>query len=265
MNHSQGSRPVTPPDWSLLDAALARARETAPPVVLWWRDDDAVAHTPALDRLLTLANRLDLPVALAVIPAGIETSLVERLADEPRVGLLVHGLRHTNHAPPGARRAEFGDHRPLAALAAEAAAGLTLARSRFGARMQAVLAPPWNRLAPALVASLPALGYYGLSTFGDRPAPEPAPGLTQVNAHLDPIAWRAGRGLADPDALVADLARRIAQRPMAGAEPIGLLTHHLVHDEAVWTFCEGLLEHLAGHAGVRFAPLDAMFPADRDA
>jgi hypothetical protein len=254
---------VTTPDWSPLDAALAHAAEMARPIPLWWRDDDAVAHTPALDRLLALANRLDLPIALAAIPAGIETSLVERLADELRVGLLVHGLRHANHAPPGARKAEFGDHRPLAALAADAAPGLMLARRRFGRRMRAVFAPPWNRLAPALAASLPALGYHGLSTFGDRPAPEAAPGLTQVNAHLDPIAWRAGRGLADPDALIADLAHRIAHRPSADPEPIGLLTHHLVHDEAVWTFCESLLARLAGHAAVRFPSLDVVFPAGR--
>ena len=32
------------------------------------------------------------------------------------------------------------------------------------------------------------------------------------------------------------------------SEPIGLLTHHLVHDEAVWIFCESLMEYLARRA-----------------
>jgi len=230
---------------------------------LWWRDDDAVAHTPALDRLLALASRLEIPIALAVIPAGVESSLVERLADAPRVRLLVHGLRHADHAPSGQRKAEFGPHRPLAALKADAAAGLALTRRRFGPRTRVVFVPPWNRIAPALAAALPALGFHGLSTFGDRGACEAAPGLLQVNTHLDPIAWRAGRGLADPDALIADLARRVARRPEVDAEPIGVLTHHLVHDEAVWTFCAALLERLAGHAAVRFPPIDAAFPAGR--
>jgi hypothetical protein len=44
---------------------------------------------------------------------------------------------------------------------------------------------------------------------------------------------------------------------MAGrdAGPIGLLTHHLVADEAVWAFCEAVLDILASHPAVRFATL----------
>jgi hypothetical protein len=38
-------------------------------------------------------------------------------------------------------------------------------------------------------------------------------------------------------------------------EPIGLLTHHLVHDPWVWRFLEALLARLGRVPGLRFVPL----------
>jgi hypothetical protein len=241
-------------DWRPLDAALARLAADGARAALWWRDDDAVAHTPALDRLLALAARDGWPLALAAIPARVEPSLGPRLAAEP-ARLLVHGLAHANHAGPGAKRAEFGADRPLDALAADAARGLALAQGRPGPWLP-VLVPPWNRIAPDLVPCLTALGYRGLSTFGARVAT--VPGLVQANAHLDPIDWHGGRGLAGPDALVAGLAAAIARR----AGPVGLLTHHLVHDRAVWDFMERLSVRLAAHPAVDRPPIEAIFGLD---
>lgn len=254
---------VPRPDCSPLDAALARAMDSGRTVAFWWRDDDAVAHTRALDQLLTLASRLDLPLALASIPAKVESSLVDRIRDEARIGVLVHGLRHANHAPPVQPKAEFCLDRSLERLSDDAATGLRMAQARFGARVSPIFVPPWNRAAPALVAILPTLGFRGLSTFGDRAAREPAPGLIQVNAHIDPIAWRSTRSLADPDALIAGLARTIEQqlRTADDPEPIGVLTHHLIHDEAVWGFCTSLLERLASHPASEFPPTNVMFSA----
>ncbi len=60
---------------------------------------------------------------------------------------------------------------------------------------------------------------------------------------VDPIAWRAGATLADPDAVIARAVRAVAE---GGA--VGLLTHHLVQDDATWDFCERLLDRLASHA-----------------
>ncbi len=37
-------------------------------VRFWWRDDDAIEPTPALERMLSLANNHDVDVAFAVIP-----------------------------------------------------------------------------------------------------------------------------------------------------------------------------------------------------
>lgn len=250
------------PDWSALEEALVRAAGGGRRPALWWRDDDAVGHTAALDRLLALAQGFGIPVGLAVIPAGIEPSLAERLAQEPLASALVHGFAHLNHAPEAEKKAEFGPHRPTDVLARDAAAGLQAARDALGDKLLPVFVPPWNRAAPALLARLPGLGYSGVSTFGDRPEHASAPDLTQVNAHIDPIDWRGTRSLADPGALIAAMARAIAARTGArDPEPIGLLTHHRVHDEKVWSFCATLLERLSRSPHIGYRSPHDIFPA----
>jgi hypothetical protein len=89
-----------------------------------------------------------------------------------------------------------------------------------------------------------------------------APGLTQVNTHFDPIDWRGGGGLAPEGAIVRHFARLIAeaeQEPSAGREPIGLLTHHLVHNEALWAFLSRLLKALNQSGAVRFVSAASIF------
>src|SRR3546814_9728269 len=83
-----------------------------------------------------------------------------------------HGFRHRNHAPGDAKRAEFGDHRPVAAMLAELQAGRDLSSRLFGDRWLPVLVPPWNRIADAVAERLAELGYRGLSTFGGASSEE---------------------------------------------------------------------------------------------
>ena len=49
-------------------AELARWRAEGLSLPIWWRDDDAIAPTPALERLLALAEQFEAPLHLAVIP-----------------------------------------------------------------------------------------------------------------------------------------------------------------------------------------------------
>jgi predicted glycosyltransferase len=229
----------------VLDRALDEAASRGRQVGFFWRDDDAVTATPALDQLIALAEAHAAPVLLAAIPAGIEPVLGRRLAAAQNVSVAVHGLAHRNHAPAGEKPAEFGAHRPLAALKADAAAGLRIARERVpGPALLPVFVPPWNRLAPTLAVALPDLGYRGLSAVPGAPVP----GLRRVDATLDPIDWRGTRSLRDPEVLLGELAADIARAP---GRPVGLLTHHLAHDAAVWAFLESLLERLHKHPAVR--------------
>ncbi|WP_262296326.1 glycosyltransferase [Microvirga sesbaniae] len=248
-------------DWSPLDRALDRARDRDCPVGFWWRDDDAVADTPQLDRLLGLARRYEAGIGLAVVPAGIEASLAARLAQERTAFALVHGWSHANHAPAGEKKAEFGRHRGLDVMAADLERALHGARERLGSKLLPVFVPPWNRISRDLVAGLPRLGFRGMSAFTDRASAHPVPGLLQINTHVDPIDWHGTRGLADPASIIADLASAVERRATGRAdrgEPIGFLTHHLAHDDVIWSLCERLIAHLAAR-DIRFLCPDACF------
>jgi hypothetical protein len=181
--------------------------------------------------------------------------LSDRLRDEPGIDVLVHGLRHANHAPAGARKAEFGADRSVAAMMREAVRALRLTRAAFPQALVPVFVPPWNRIDPELARGLSDLGYRAVSTFR-RAAPH-GPGLAPLETHLDPIDWHGGRGLADPDRLVQGLAADIE----AGLGPIGILTHHLAQDEATWSFVEALLDRLAAASVARRSPRDLLRPA----
>ena len=227
----------------------------------WWRDDDATARTPALDRLLALPG---LPLAIAVVPAHMRVNLAERLADS-RVDVLQHGFNHVNHQPRGEKKAELGDARPLGVMQEELARGRQRLETLFGRRALRVLVPPWNRIDRRLVATLAAQGYGGLSTAQAR---EPAPdGLFQANSHIDIVDWlkqpRAFIGLeAALDLAIDHLARRRAGTVDA-EEPTGLLTHHRVMDEAAFAFAAEFLTRSSAHPAVQWRAARDIFPAGR--
>lgn len=238
-------------DWSPLGQALSRAKNRGYPVRIWWRDDDAVADTPALDRLLSLSRRAHAGIALAVIPERLEATLAERLRTEEQAVALVHGWSHVNQAPTGAKKAEFGNHRPLEVMAREAAQALLHAKERLGGKLLPVFVPPWNRVSSRLLPELTHAGFSGISTFTDRRTAYPVQGLLQINTHVDPIDWHGTRSLLDPAVIIANLTGAIERRLTGDAdpeEPIGFLTHHLVHDDVIWAFCEALMIHLAAQA-----------------
>jgi hypothetical protein len=86
--------------WDRLQAALSDLNQSGKTLRLWWRDDDAVEPSPALERLLALAARHKTPLALAVIPALARQTLAQRLAAETAVAVLVHGWSHADHVRP---------------------------------------------------------------------------------------------------------------------------------------------------------------------
>ena len=95
--------------WTDLRRTLARFADHADGLPIWWRDDDAQHPTAALDRLTSLALRLEIPVHLAVVPDGADAALAGYCADHSdQIIPVTHGLRHQNHAPDGHKKAEFG-------------------------------------------------------------------------------------------------------------------------------------------------------------
>lgn len=228
-------------DWSPLKAELAIWRGEARVLPIWWRDDDAVNDTPALAQLTGLAETLGLPVHLAVIPKFAQASLVE-VCRSPWAVAMVHGWAHQNHAPEGQKKAEFGW--PREGAADEIQKGIGALQQMFGADLVPVFVPPWNRIDAGLIAALPDLGFAGLSTFTPRAARLATPGLVQINTHVDPIYWKGGGGLVPPEVQIAALVQNLQDRRFGrtdNAEPLGFLTHHLVHNHDIWAFAEACL------------------------
>jgi hypothetical protein len=246
--------------WRRLLDEIGRARDAGREVEFWWRDDDAARPDPALDRLLAMAGNYKMPLALAAIPAQAEAAAFAHLP--AGVSVLQHGGDHRNRAGRGEKKTEFPALESAdAAIGRLKAGGLRLSQL-VGERLLPVLAPPWNRICSSLLPHLAAAGYRGLSQYGPRGAARPAPGLLQVNTHVDLIAWRAGRGFAGEEALLAAAAAHLAAKREGRAdagEPTGWLSHHAVHDEPAWRFLERLFETLEAAPGVRWLHAEALF------
>ncbi|SON57391.1 putative glycosyl transferase [Hartmannibacter diazotrophicus] len=244
------------PDWQPLVEELGRWSEAGATALFWLRDDDAVEPTPALDRLLELAGAFAVPVTLAVIPAFADERLSRRLQDAKDVEVAVHGWSHANHAPAGVKKRELGPDRPQDMALRELADGLGRLDRLFGKDLVPVLVPPWNRIDAELLAHLPGLGYKAVSVFGmERPSP-----ALQVNTHVDVMDWHGTRGGRETDVLVGEIAARLAVMRASGGS-MGLLTHHLVHDDAVWTFLERLFALTSRHLACQWARLSTIVAA----
>ena len=219
----------------------------------WWRDDDATGSASTLDRLVGLSDDCDAPLALAVIPSKLEPELVDLLSNRTLITVLQHGYAHENHAARGQRKLELGGIRASAQTISDLIRGYQILEQHFEDRFKPVLVPPWNRIDSQIVSCLSDIGFTGISTMKVRRNAYPAPGILQVNTHLDPVNWRHQGGFIGVYPAIAILiqhlqARRIGYRD--SDEPTGILTHHLVQNEAVWRFLEDLLQFLSDHPAV---------------
>jgi hypothetical protein len=217
--------------WGALEAEIRRRSDAGQPVEFWWRDDDASVPNKALERLLGLSRSHRIPVALAVIPQDAEAALFQRLHEH--VTVLQHGTDHRNRAAAGEKKTEYPAGEPAAAALARISQGLKKLAGVSG--FIPVLAPPWNRMRKDLLDKLPGIGIRGISAYGAQQRREPAPGLRQVNTHVDIVAWRLGRRFVGEEQALSQ-----AIQGLAADGPIGWLTHHAVHDAAAWDFLERL-------------------------
>ena len=238
--------------WQALALELDHWSESGRTIGLWLRDDDAVAPSPALDRLSDLAERFTAPVLLAVIPLLAEPALATALRGMPLLRPCQHGAVHQNHAPAGSKKSEFGAERAAADVDSDIARGRQRLHDLLGDTPLPIFVPPWNRVAQGHAARLGALGFVGLSCFrGYRLGAEGGPRL--LNTHVDIMDWHGGRiGRPAPDILgelVAQLAER--RRGEAGDIELGLLLHHRDHDETAWSALSDILSVAATHPAVR--------------
>lgn len=238
-------------EWQPLRDELRRWSEAGKTAKFWFRDDDAIEPTPALDRLLSLANRFDVPMALAIIPGPTGEALAERLARENLVTATVHGWTHQNYAPDDTKKQELGLHRPQEIVLEELHRGFDKIKALYPSQFIPLLVPPWNRIDDAFLPHLAPFGYRAVSVFGL--AKQTPIGL--INTHIDIMRWHGARGGLPHAEILGHLVEELQNRFAGNDEPIGIMTHHLVHDDLAWDFVETLFEETASHAAIEWRPV----------
>lgn len=231
---------------SELDAWSAADKKAS----LWWRDDDAVDNSDQLEQLIATSLRYQVPLSLAVIPSRLKPDLARRIKTESLISVLQHGYAHINHAIAGEKKRELSKHADQRQLQSDLAQGYRLLEQAFGDQFNAVLVPPWNRIDDEVLELLVSIGYRGISAMKARKKASPVGRILQVNTHLDPIHWRHHGGFIGSYPAIAMLvqhlqARRLGYRDID--EPTGLLSHHLVQNQASWRFIEELLQFFNQH------------------
>ena len=240
-------------DWEDLTAELKLWSQMGRQASFWWRDDDAVQPSPPLERLLGLANDYRIPLALAVIPRKTGVDLASRLQNEDRVTVVQHGFAHINHAQGKGRASEFGPERSREIVCAELCKGWELLSALFADQALPWLTPPWNRIAEVFIPLLPGLGYQGLSGFAGEPCQH---SLAQLDVHCDVVKWRPAPHFRGEQRCLYQILSCLQRRRQGALEwPIGLLTHHLDHDEACFAFVEQFFVLTQTHPAVRWMSL----------
>ena len=222
-------------NWAWLDLELDQWRRAGQAANLWWRDDDASEATQALDQLLGVQQGR--PLTLAVIPVGDLSPLSLRLKSASNLCIAQHGVDHQNRRA-GPSAGEFPHEWRRIRIATQIRAGWKNLSKIDGA--QPIYVPPWNDIHPELPFALNDCDYRGLSAWGglgDQSSP------VRIDAHLDIMRWKGGARFRGEARFLRDFRKLLTARRQARAwtAPIGLLTHHLAHDQAAWVFLEKFL------------------------
>ena len=225
---------------SALDAATGKA-------AFFFRDDDAGWGDERLLALLELFERHAVPLDLAVIPAALAgeaaRELEARLRSTPQLlGIHQHGYTHCNHEG-SARKCEFGNARSRAAQRRDLAAGAEILRERFGARVDPIFTPPWNRCNAATVECLAELDFRTLSRDRGAAALDRR-GLSELPVDVD---WCKRLSEERP---LEQLGRALAGAAATG-EPTGVMLHHAVMTDADAAPLAELLRLLSMHPAGR--------------
>lgn len=230
------------------------------PVNLFIRDDDAGWADERLMALLNVMARAGVPIDLAAIPTAVTPTLVRQLQARRDAGQVIgihqHGHSHANHETTG-RKCEFGATRDAAQRQADLRCGRECLHALFGAAVDGIFTPPWNRVSADTPHVLAALGYTALSR--DVTAP-PQLALPEIAVHTD---WCKQWRLAVSES--GDPAMRIAQdlaQHVKGGASVGLMLHHAAMSDAELDVLHALLSRWARHPNARWMRMLDLLPPE---
>jgi len=248
--------------WAALERELELWRQDNTPATFWWRDDDAQKPSAQLDRLIQLSITSKTPLVLATIPHGVDDFLPEKIRNAANITIEQHGWSHTNHAQPSEKKCELGDHRCENDIEHELIAGAEILKKLFGHRFLPVLVPPWNRIGTTVASQLKIYGYLGLSTFGDKKSVPSTSGFIQANTHVDLINWKGDRAFIGTKTALKKITTHLHQRrcgELDRTQATGILTHHLDHEDDLWSFLEEFLKFTTAHSAVHWQTSHQVF------
>ena len=208
---------------------------------MFLRDDDAVDVTPELLVLTQLVVHWKIPILLAVIPKFATLELGNFASKHELIAPAVHGYSHANHALENEKKCEFGDERSFKELMVDMENGREILQNLFPDNLSILFVPPWNRICEKALVASRLVGFKGISGFGWKFVHE---GQSYLNTHVDIIDWKHNKMGKSTEVIITEISKNFETSRQNGYVPIGLLTHHLVHDENVWAILGEVFEIL---------------------
>lgn len=235
-----------PQNEAALERELSVWNEAGKTVRFFLRDDDAIADTPALRRLFRFCEKQGVALLLACIPKLADASLGAAVRGFPLATGAVHGFAHASHTPKGEKPCELDRYRPLASVLGELRQGRQRLGDLFGGKLSGLVVPPWNRIHDEVAVHVHEAGFAGISAHGWLSGPPPLK-IASVNAHVDIVHWSGGRTGRHWDWVAGELATALREARRRGWRAVGILAHHLAHDEQAWA----VLQQVGGFAAAR--------------
>jgi len=158
---------------------------------------------------------------------------------------------------PGGPSGELTSGRDVAQVVHELSAGHSKLAAMFPERFMPVMVPPHNHLAQRLVESVTDAKFSFVSIDGDFAGFA----IPSRNVHVDVIDWQRNHAATLAQVVRSAIAAlRLRRYGLVKVDtPIGLMTHHLVHDDEIWSLTTSFLSFLKQHPNVRFPEMNEIF------
>ncbi len=214
-----------PPNWEeRLERLFSENASKIPS--LFFRADDIGAWGKGFHAVLRLFKHYNVPLALAVVPAWVNSKRIEKICEKIDVSDKLwnwhqHGWRHINWNKNG-KKAEFCSARSRDQQWADIWKGQAKLSELFGSSLLPVFTPPWNRLNLATLEVLQQLGFQAVSM--DSPFPRGAKKTIRLNNFrvvLDLHTRKVKHEDYAFDELLRDFEGLLTQKGI-----VGIMIHH---------------------------------------